>query len=189
MTEDQLERLDEVRAELADEVVGKYGHVRPQDAIEYLLDRHTEDPADGAAAAEGAAGTGATVTTGGTTDVALEPGDAGGALDGGASTGDDVDGAGGTGDDPDDPDDAELDDADDAEPDDEGTDDADVAGGAGGGSGGMLDAMMNLLSAHEDKWREAGGGDSRYEVDLPDGTTEPARTQDDVRALLFKHYR
>jgi hypothetical protein len=176
VTEDQLERLDEVRAELADEVVGKYGHVRPQDAIEYLLDCHTEDPADGAAAAEGAAGTGATVTTGGTTDVALEPGDAGGALDGGASTGDDVDGAGGTGDDADDADDA-------------GTDDADVAGGAGGGSGGMLDAMMNLLSAHDDKWREAGGGDSRYEVDLPDGTTEPARTQDDVRALLFKHYR
>jgi hypothetical protein len=48
--------------------------------------------------------------------------------------------------------------------------------------------MMNLLSAHDDKWREASG-DARYEVDLPDGNVESARTKDDVRALLFKHYR
>ena len=62
-----------------------------------------------------------------------------------------------------------------------GTDDGD-----GGGSG-QLDAMLSLLDTHADKWRDADG-DARYEVDLPDGTTETARTKDDVRALLFKNY-
>ena len=56
---------------------------------------------------------------------------------------------------------------------------------ANGGS--QLDAMMSLLDTHADKWRE-GDGDARYEVDLPDGATETARTKDDVRALLFRHY-
>jgi len=56
---------------------------------------------------------------------------------------------------------------------------------AGGAS--QLDAMMSLLDTHGDKWRE-GDGDARYEVDLPDGSVETARTKDDVRALLFKNY-
>jgi len=47
--------------------------------------------------------------------------------------------------------------------------------------------MMQLLDTHEDKWRE-GDGEARYEVDLPDGSTESAQTKDDVRALLFKNY-
>ncbi|MFO8115590.1 MAG: hypothetical protein R6U01_09590 [Halorubrum sp.] len=51
----------------------------------------------------------------------------------------------------------------------------------------QLDAMMSLLDTHDDKWREADG-DARYEVDLPDGAVETARTKDDVRALLFKNY-
>ena len=51
----------------------------------------------------------------------------------------------------------------------------------------QLDAMLHLLETHEDKWRHSDG-DARYEVTLPDGTREPARTKDDVRALLFKHY-
>ena len=63
----------------------------------------------------------------------------------------------------------------------EGGDEAD----AGGSS--QLDAMMSLLDTHEEKWRE-GDGDVRYEVDLPDGGVETARTKDDVRALLFKNY-
>lgn len=54
--------------------------------------------------------------------------------------------------------------------------------------GGQLNAMLSLLDTHDDKWREADG-DARYEVTLPDGTTETARTKDDVRALLFQHYR
>ena len=50
-----------------------------------------------------------------------------------------------------------------------------------------LSAMMSLLDTHDDKWRETDG-DARYEVDLPDGTTEDAPTKDDVRAVLFKNY-
>ena len=55
------------------------------------------------------------------------------------------------------------------------------------GGAGQLDAMMSLLDTHADKWREADG-DARYEVDLPDGSVETARTKDDVRALLFRNY-
>lgn len=51
----------------------------------------------------------------------------------------------------------------------------------------QLDAMMSLLDTHDDKWREADG-DARYEVELPDGDVETARTKDDVRALLFRNY-
>ncbi|WP_324661705.1 hypothetical protein [Haloarcula sediminis] len=78
-------------------------------------------------------------------------------------------------------------------------DDADTAsdgasddGGSGptpntDGPGSILSAANQLLTDHDDKWRE-GGGDEPYEVDLPDGTTETVRTKDDVRGLLFKHY-
>lgn len=52
---------------------------------------------------------------------------------------------------------------------------------------GQLNAMLSLLETHENKWRSADG-DARYEVDLPDGGVEAARTKDDVRAVLFKHY-
>jgi len=54
-------------------------------------------------------------------------------------------------------------------------------------SDGQLNAMLSLLETHDDKWRSADG-DARYEVDLPDGSVEAARTKDDVRAVLFKHY-
>ena len=48
---------------------------------------------------------------------------------------------------------------------------------------------MSLLRTHDDKWRKASSGDAPYEVDLPDGSTEGVRTKDDVKRLLFKHYR
>ncbi len=52
-----------------------------------------------------------------------------------------------------------------------------------------LEAMMNLMSEHEDKWEvsdsEEGG---KYVVELPDGKSMHVRTKDDVRGLLFKHY-
>jgi hypothetical protein len=80
----------------------------------------------------------------------------------------------------------------------EGTRDTDPGGHSGSGvdtngDGGTADAlgggpgMLNLLEEHDEKWREADG-DTRYEVDLPDGGTETARTRDDVKAVLFKHY-
>lgn len=61
--------------------------------------------------------------------------------------------------------------------------DGDDAGAA------TLNSMMSLLDTHADKWREADAGEAKYEVDLPDGSTEGARTKDDVRAVLFKQYR
>jgi len=53
----------------------------------------------------------------------------------------------------------------------------------------MLNEMMSLLDTHDDKWTEADTEETKYEVDLPGGDTETVQTQDDVRALLFKHYR
>jgi len=55
-------------------------------------------------------------------------------------------------------------------------------------TGGSLLASANkLLREHDDKWHESDG-ETPYEVELPDGSTEPARTKDDVRQLLFRHY-
>ncbi|KAB7513940.1 hypothetical protein DM867_09115 [Halosegnis rubeus] len=68
-----------------------------------------------------------------------------------------------------------------------GTDGNPGSGESGGGIG-AGPGMLNLLEDHEEKWREADG-DARYEVDLPDGSTETARTRDDVKAILFKHHR
>jgi len=51
----------------------------------------------------------------------------------------------------------------------------------------QLNAMLKLLDTHSDKWWSADG-EARYEVELPDGSVESARTKDDVRATLFKHY-
>ncbi|MFC5970598.1 hypothetical protein ACFPYI_04565 [Halomarina salina] len=56
------------------------------------------------------------------------------------------------------------------------------------GGNDRLQAMMNLLETHDDKWRE-DDGEARYEIDLPDGSTETVQTRDDVRAVLFKNYR
>jgi len=50
-----------------------------------------------------------------------------------------------------------------------------------------LASVNKLLDDHSEKWRK-GEGDAPYEVDLPDGTTKSARTKDDVRQLLFRHY-
>lgn len=89
---------------------------------------------------------------------------------------------------------AESEDADDTEggtTDDEGNDedttDDDPSGDEKKSGEDRLSAMMSLLDTHDDKWRETDG-DARYEVDLPDGTTEDAPTKDDVRAVLFKNY-
>ena len=89
-------------------------------------------------------------------------------------------------------------DADDADTDADDADEADAAGVDGDADAGadgadddagasQLNAMMSLLDTHDDKWREADG-DARYEVELPDGDVETARTKDDVRALLFRNY-
>ena len=51
-----------------------------------------------------------------------------------------------------------------------------------------LNAMMELLDTHDDKWDEADAEDARYVVYLPDDGEEHVQTKDDVRAVLFKHY-
>jgi hypothetical protein len=68
----------------------------------------------------------------------------------------------------------------------ESVDDGETTGTAS--SGDLPSGPMNLLADHEDVWRE-GSGEARYEVELPDGSVEEARTRGDVRALLFEHYR
>lgn len=114
------------------------------------------------------------------------PGDADAAVERSVSTNGDADGS---------VDDGTDDGADSTETEsDDGTDgenaaDSDASGAAANGGGGAnrLQSMMSLLDDHDDKWQESGG-DTPYEVELPDGETEPARTKDDVRSLLFKHY-
>jgi hypothetical protein len=150
ITPEQEERLRALQEEIASDVVGKYGHVRPCDAVEYLLDRYEAD--DDAPATDGSAD----AETAEAETEAASNGDA----DGAAATvveGDEADG------------------------------DAPAAED-GAGDDAMLNEMMSLLDTHDDKWGESSG-DERYAVELPDDTTEHVRTKDDVKALLFKHYR
>ena len=143
LTEEQLDRIQTVREDLETAYVGAYGHVRPRDAIEYLLDTYTPpEEFDDAGAVEN------------------------------DDSGSEADAAGET------------------EPDDELPGEGSTESSDGGTTDpeSTLQQAMSLLDAHDGKWRE-GSGDEPYEVDLPDGSTEPARTQDDVRRLLFKHYR
>jgi len=50
-----------------------------------------------------------------------------------------------------------------------------------------VSGVFDLLDEHADKWRESDG-EVPYEVDLPDGSTETARTRDDIKTTLFKYY-
>ena len=162
ITPEQEERLRALQEDIARDVVGKYGHVRPRDAVEYLLDRYEDDEGSDVAAS-------VVESSSDVDEVEDAEGDATDADD--AADGTDTD--------------AEM----------AGTDAATARvvteedGDATDGSGdAMLNEMMSLLDTHSDKWGESSG-DERYQVDLPDGSTEQVRTKDDVKALLFKHYR
>ncbi len=141
LTDEQLERLRDVCGDLEAAYVGPYGQVRPEDAVDYLLDTYTPpESLDG----DDADAKSATVDDGTAGETETE-------TDAGSETETEN---GNTSDSP-----------------------ADT-----------LQQAMSLLEAHDDKWGD-GSGDEPYEVSLPDGSTEPARTKDDVRRLLFKHYR
>jgi len=156
ITPEQEERLRALQEDIARDVVGKYGHVRPRDAVEFLLDRYEDD--------EGS-------------DEATKAVESSPEADG---TEDDAT------DDEDDATDDETAGTDAATARVVGEEDGDETDGSGGDA--MLNEMMSLLDTHGDKWGESSG-DERYQVDLPDGSTEQVRTKDDVKALLFEHYR
>ena len=201
LTEEQLDRLEAVRDDVAETLGGPYGHTRVQDAVEYLLDTYTPpeegatpDTDDGAeSTADDATAESADSTGGGL--ASLEPvGSAkAAALErAGYETPDDlreasvgelteISGVGETL--------AErILDAVGRETDEANADATESASDQGEDDGtNRLDAMMNLLDEHDDKWRESDG-DEPYEVELPDGSVETARTKDDIRGILFRHY-
>jgi hypothetical protein len=179
VSDEQQAFLRALRDELQNEV--QYGSVREQDALQYLID-HFEGGADldvdAVAQVDAHAvtedGDDASADGGG---VAASPDPAGGgdasAVD---ATGSDADAVEDTG----------------GDADSDGTSGEDASGGptpdAEEDGDDRLNAMMNLLDTHDDKWREATQGDARYEIDMPDGATEYVQTKDDVRAHIFKNY-
>lgn len=231
VTDEQYALIQELREDIAREVVGKYGYVRERDVVQFLLDNLDDDfdlasdlsagEAHGTAVAydegddtidpageaddtdpeevdgnpdedePGADETGSdeTGSDGETTDdSATEEGDEDEDTADEAVEAEDTAGEG-------DEDEAADEDAageetldGEEDADDASSDDATGEGGAADDDD-MLDAMMNLLETHDDKWGEASSADYRYSVELPDGSTERVQTKDDVRALLFKNYR
>ncbi len=207
VTDEQYAFIQHLREEIAESVVGKYGFVREQDAVQFLIDNVDEEielEADGefdsSATDDVAASVGAAID--GEADphdleeVSYVEGEAAGTdgvVDDGA---DDLES--GT-DDPsepaDDSSDAGGDDGDESSTESDADDESDADGEDGTDGDGsaddddMLDEMMSLLETHDDKWGESESADFRYSVELPDGSTEQVQTKDDVRALLFKNYR
>ncbi|QSW98593.1 hypothetical protein [Haloterrigena alkaliphila] len=207
LTDEQYAVVQQLREEISEQVVGKYGYVRERDAIQFLIDNLDGNPEidvdidtelDSSATDDVAASVGAAIE-GESPPADLEEvsyiedesvedeepeidADADAAVvDPDAET---------DGDDASDADDDAAGPIEDAEADaDEGEDDD---GGESDGTADdddMLDEMMSLLETHDDKWEESSSADYRYSVELPDGTTEEVQTKDDVRALLFKNYR
>lgn len=177
VSDEQYEYIEGVAEALQAERVGRYGHVRPRDAIQYLIDTH----APVSETQENAATTG---EAGGTSDaqkdekrpVEEEASDGGeGEICGAIKS--------------------------DGEPcqrdaeqcpyhgdDESGSAEETVTGSEAGNGEDRLSAMMNLLETHAEKWGETPSENGRYEVQLPDGDLEVVQTKDDVRAVLFKNY-
>lgn len=158
LTETQQDRFDALREELADEYAGPYASVRATDVMEYLLD--LADAADDHTDAASLKAVRDEVVD--SSDIGSDDSASADGVENGDSSGEKED-------------EDSADEKEDKHNIDEEDDDE------------MLNAMLNLLDTHDDKWGE-GNGDDRYQVELPDGSTEGARTKDDVRALLFKHY-
>jgi hypothetical protein len=214
ISEDQHERLEGVRSDVEDAFVDTYGHTRIEDAVEYLLDTYTPpDESD----SDGAYGQIATATYSELQHVAGDvPEVPGSGLDADEMRGKLLAELGTeefaarleeTGANGDDESETETESTTDEAGEDAiqadsvvrvGTDDADRdadsqisseegAGDTTAAAGNPVSAANRLLREHDDKWRESAG-DTPYEVDLPDSTTASARTKDDVRQLLFRHY-
>ncbi|NUC72376.1 hypothetical protein HTZ84_08645 [Haloterrigena sp. SYSU A558-1] len=222
VTDEQYAVIQQLREEISEQVVGKYGFVRERDAVQFLIDNLEGNPdldvdidteLDSSATDDVAASVGAAIDGESASDdleaVSYIEDDSVDDDESGSGTAADADVV-----DPDSSPEAEPDagDEDEAEP--EPTDsgaDEDASSESDGGDAAdagdieddssesdgdgsaddddMLDEMMSLLETHDDKWAESTAADYRYEVELPDGTTEQVQTKDDVRALLFKNYR
>lgn len=216
VSETQLERLEEISAELEAVYVGEYGTVRSTDALQYLMDTYT--PPEKAEGNEGDGGRSPADIEGLTAIDGVGEATAKSLVIAGFRSVDDIvkaspealagvkgigreqavdivaaatelegDSAATTGRD-------------------DGSETGEAAGNDGADEGSSSDAdgsepgrgerspestlqqAMSLLDAHDDRWRESSG-DEPYEVDLPDGSTEAVRTKDDIKRLLFKHWR
>ncbi|ADB60417.1 hypothetical protein Htur_1531 [Haloterrigena turkmenica DSM 5511] len=216
VTDEQYAVIQQLREEISEQVVGKYGFVRERDAVQFLIDNLEGNPdldvdidtdLDSSATDDVAASVGAAIDGESASDdleevtyIEDDSVDADGtAADAEADANVDVvdpdsepepesDAEGGdeTADSSDEDASSENDDGEPTGADDDGDDDS-SDGSADDDD--MLDEMMSLLETHDDKWSESNSADYRYEVELPDGTTEQVQTKDDVRALLFKNYR
>lgn len=174
VSEDQLAYLEDLRATLETEV--PYGHVRHRDALQYLIDRR-EDEVDADLRDALADGDEATATET-PAEEETEP-----ATDSAAdSSGPDAETGGDSGAD------TPTETATEAATETASTSTPTPTPTSASGDD-RLQAMMSLLDTHDEHWRESAAEDARYEVTLPDGRVEHARTKDDVRSLLFKHYR
>ncbi|MFO7926940.1 helix-hairpin-helix domain-containing protein [Natronomonas sp.] len=202
----QLERLEEIAVELEAVYVGDYGSVRPADALEYLLDTYTSPDADAndeanadtsdaaiesLTAIDGVGEVTATalVSAGFESVAAVRDADpeALAEVDGiGPEQAIDIAAAAATIGEAE----AEAEAANGSDSGDDGEGDAgDGRDGAGAESPeDTLQQAMSLLDAHDDRWRESDG-EEPYEVDLPNGSTTGVRTKDDIKRLIFKHWR
>ncbi|KDE60199.1 hypothetical protein EL22_07490 [Halostagnicola sp. A56] len=196
VTDEQYAFVQHLREEISEQVVGKYGHVREKDAVQFLIDNLDGDleiegefdAADVSADPLEDASEGDRLE-----EVSYDESDADAEADGDGAESDGGDGeSDGEDDAGPDAEDDESADGDDAESDDDEIDENDDESDEGDGAADddeMLDEMMSLLETHDDKWEESDSGDHRYSVELPDGSTEDVQTKDDVRAILFKNYR
>lgn len=199
VSEDQLAYLEEVRSALAESVT--YGRVRHRDALQYLIDCREGNVSDDL---DAPAGGEATDSAGSVDEPVVDPEDD---VDVDADADADTptvesaeleESSTGGGSLPD-PETVEVD-AESETPEPESETDgsesetadgetADPAESIASGGDDRLQAMMNLLDTYDEHWDESDAEDARYEVTLPDGGVEYARTKDDVRSILFKHYR
>ncbi|MEF8777301.1 MAG: helix-hairpin-helix domain-containing protein [Natronomonas sp.] len=207
VSETQLEELEAIRDDLESAYVGEYGTVRMNDTLQYLLDTYTppdategtREPADieglrsidgvGESTAESLAIAGFRSVD----DIAAADPEALTEIKGigdeqavdivavaaetDASTTNDIP----------DEDDAESGD-DDTDPDRSDSASEADADASESSPESTLQQAMDLLDAHDTRWRESSG-DEPYEVDLPDGSTETVRTKDDIKRLIFKHWQ
>ncbi len=197
VSEAQLEELESIREELEAAYVGEYGTVRTTDAVQYLLDTYspperTEEgrsPADieGLTSIDGVGeATAEALVIAGFRSVddvaAAAPGELTEVKGIGEEQAVDIVAA------------AAEKEAEASESGPEGKPGSDGSPSDGGGNQSddspedTLQQAMSLLEAHDDRWRESSG-DEPYEVDLPDGSTEAVRTKDDIKRLVFKHWR